>query len=259
MGLVVVSIDNPLKPRITSVLGHDVLRYPTSVQIQFRYAFVCDQGGLAVLDVTDMTRPRPVARLATPRAHSLYVARTYAYLAAGKKGLVIVDVANPLKPRIDQVFTAAGAINDLHDVKLGVTYSSLFAYLADGRNGLRVVQLTSSTTPGSGGFRPRPEPRLIATLPLPKGGHALALSKGVDRDRAVDEAGNQLSVFGRVGARPLTLVEQHRLYLRNGRTWMVPSITRNPEIRDERLREQALQRDLQRAFPAYTPPGLSPR
>ena len=43
-----------------------------------------------------MTRPRPAARLKTPPAHSLYVARTYAYLAAGNNGLVIVDVANPL-------------------------------------------------------------------------------------------------------------------------------------------------------------------
>ena len=87
-----------------------------------------------------------------------------------------------------------------------------------------------------------------------KGGHALALSKGVDRDRAVDEAGNQLSVFGRVGARPLTLQEQRKFYLRNGRPWTVPSTTRDPEIRDARAREQKLQRDLQRALPGYTHP-----
>ena len=253
-GLVVVSIDNPLEPRVTAVLGPETLEHPTSVQIQFRYAFVCDHQGLAVLDVTDMTRPRPAARLKTHHAHSLYVARTYAYLAAGEHGLVIVDVANPLKPRVDQIFTADGAINDLHDVKLGVTYSSLFAYLADGHNGLRVVQLTSPATPGNGGFRPRPEPRLVATLPMHKGGHALALSKGVDRDRAVDEAGNQLSVFGRVGARPLTLQEQRKFYLRNGRPWTVPSISRNPDIKDTRAREHKLQRDLQRALPAYTHP-----
>jgi len=256
-GLVVVSIDNPLEPRITSVLGHDVLRHPTCVQVQFRYAFVCDKDGLAVLDVTDMTRPRPAARVETPQARSLYVARTYAYLAAGRDGLVIVDVANPTQPRIDQIFTAGGTINDLHDVKLGVTYSSLFAYLADGRNGLRVVQLTSATTPGSGGFRQRPQPRLIATLPLPKQGRALALSKGVDRDRAVDEAGNQLSVFGRVGARPLTLAEQQKLYLRNGQPWTVPSITRNPDITDAALRERTLQWELRKGFPSYIPPKRS--
>ena len=107
--------------------------------------------------------------------------------------------------------------------------------------------------------KPRPRPRLIATLTLPGKGHALALSKGVDRDRAVDEAGNQLSVFGRVGARPLTLAEQQKLYLRNGRPWTVPSVTRNPDINDAGVREQTLQRDLQEAFPAYMRMWISAR
>ena len=31
---------------------------------------------------------------------------------------------------------------------------------------------------------------------------ALALSKGLDRDRAVDETGGQIAVFGRLGSRP---------------------------------------------------------
>jgi hypothetical protein len=49
----------------------------------------------------------------------------------------------------------------------------------------------------------------------------VAISKGLDRDRAVDESGNQIGVFGRVGARPLNLEEQHRLYLRCGKVWKV--------------------------------------
>ncbi len=52
-------------------------------------------------------------------------------------------------------------------------------------------------------------------------GHALAVAKGLDRDRAVDESGNQIGVFGRVGARPLNLGEQHKLYLRSGMVWKV--------------------------------------
>ena len=101
----------------------------------------------------------------------------------------------------------------MHDVKLGITYVSEFAYVADGKNGLRVVQLTSPETPGNYGYSPRPTPRLIATHKIPKGGEALAISKGVDRDRAVDESGNQIAVFGRVGARPLNLAEQQKLYI----------------------------------------------
>jgi hypothetical protein len=126
----------------------------------------------------------------------------------------MVDVTRPDQPVIDQVFNAGGCISDLNDVKLGITYTSQFAYLADGENGLHVVQLTSPETPGNQGFSPKPTPQLIATRKLPKGGHALFVSEALDRDRAVDESGNQIAVFGRVGARPLTRDEQQRMYLR---------------------------------------------
>jgi hypothetical protein len=39
----------------------------------------------------------------------------------------------------------------------------------------------------------------------------LAISKPLDRDRAVDESGNQLSVFGRRGARPFNFDEIMRM------------------------------------------------
>ena len=102
-----------------------------------------------------------------PDAHNIYLARTYAYVAAGQQGLVILDIEKPEQPQVDQVFNAGGCINDLHDVKLGITYTSEFAYLADGKNGLRVVQLTSPETPGNDGFSPRPTPQLIATYKMP--------------------------------------------------------------------------------------------
>ncbi len=227
-GLVVVSLDDPKHPRVTAVLGEPFLKRPRAVQAQFRYAFACDEEGVKVLDITDLAHPRPVTMLPLRDARNLYAARTYAYVAAGTQGLVIVDVERPEQPRIDQVFNAGGCINDLNDVKLGITYVSEFAYLADGKNGLRVVQLTSPETPGNYGFSPRPTPQLIATFPLPQEGHALAISEGLDRDRAVDESGNQISVFGRVGARPLDLEEQRQMYLHNGQLWKVSDDPRDP-------------------------------
>src|SRR6202023_2642538 len=141
-------------------------------QVQFRYGYVCDEEGIKVLDVTDLANPRVLSKYGMPEAHNIYLARTYAYVAAGSQGLVILDIENPEKPKIDQVFTAGGCINDLHDVKLGITHVSEFAYLADGKNGMRVVQLTSRETPGNDGFSPRPTPELIATYKLPHHGHA---------------------------------------------------------------------------------------
>jgi hypothetical protein len=220
-GLVVVSLADPKHPEVRSVLGSDCLKHPRAVQVQFRYGYICDDEGIKVLDVTDLAVPVLISKLDLAEAHNIYLARTYAYVAAGSQGLVILDIEQPALPRIDQIYTANGCINDLHDVKLGITYTSEFAYLADGKNGLRVVQLTSPETPGNDGFSPRPTPELIATYKFPHGAQAVGIAKGLDRDRAVDESGNQIAVFGRVGARPLNLEEQQRLYLRGGKVWRV--------------------------------------
>jgi hypothetical protein len=232
-GLFVISLENPLKPQIVANIGAPAIVNPRAVAVQFRYAFVTDAEGLKVVDITDPTRPRavPSAVVKLPEAHGLYLARTYAYVAAGAKGLAIVDVERPEAPVLDQMYDAAGALNDTRDVKVAMTNASLFAYVADGKNGFRVVQLTSpEDTPTYLGFSPRPQPRLIATAHT--GGPALAVSKGIDRDRAVDESGHQVGVFNRVGSRPLTLQEQQRLYLRDGKLYTVseepPSAPRAP-------------------------------
>ena len=61
-----------------------------------------------------------------------------------------------------------------------------------------------------------PSRSLTANLPTiasyRTAGAALTISKGIDRDRAVDESGNQLVVFGRRGARPFNHEEAERLY-----------------------------------------------
>ena len=97
------------------------------------------------MDVTDPAKPRavPGAGVRLTDAHGVSLARTYAYVAAGAPGVAIVDVERPEAPVLDRLYDAGGLINDARDVKVGMTNASLFAYVADGRNGLRVLQLTS--------------------------------------------------------------------------------------------------------------------
>jgi len=134
--------------------------------------------------------------------------------------LHIVDVERPEAPKLLQTFNADGRLNDTTAVRIGMTNSSMYAYVADGRNGFDVLQLTSpDDDPTYGGFSPKLEPRLIAHHKTR--GPALAISEGLDRDRAVDEAGDQLAVFGRKGARPFTLAEMQRFYLKNGQIYTV--------------------------------------
>ena len=221
-GLVVVDLYNPLKPRVAAEIGAPALDSPQGIAIQFRYAFVVDRAGLKILDVSDLGNPRLVSGALVPLedARNVYVARTYAYVAAGKQGIAIIDVEKPEDPKLDQIFTADGKLTDTRDIKIGMVDASAFAFVADGRNGLRVLQILSpDDSQNSYGFSPRPTPKLIATHRTR--GPALSVSKGVDRDRAVDESGNQISVFGRRGARPFTREEATRLYLRDGKPYTV--------------------------------------
>ena len=134
---------------------------------------------------------------------------------------MIVDVEQPEKPRVHLRYTADGKLNDARDVALATTNASLYAYVADGRNGLKVIQLTSpELNPKFYGFSPVPNPKLIAWRKTAD--PALAVSRPLERDRAVDETGHQIAVLGRLGSRPFNLEEMRRLYLTaEGRVWTV--------------------------------------
>ena len=214
-GLTIIDIDQPLHPRLLTTISE--ITNAVGIAVQFRYAFVTDKHGLHSVDITDPAHPRVANTLPLEDARSVYVARTYAYVGGGKQGLVIADVEKPEAMRVEQIVTED--LHDVNDVKVASTNASTFAYVADD-DGLKIFQLTSPEwTPWYAGFSPRPVPHLIAH----KHTHepALAISKGLDRDRAVDESGYQISIFNRIGARPMTLQEMQRLYLRNGQIYTV--------------------------------------
>jgi hypothetical protein len=218
--LVVVDLSDPLHPVVAANMPMSDLR---SVALQFRYLFAVTAEGLQVIDVTQPAKPRVVNGAKVPLAdgHKLFVARTYAYVAAGKEGLAIIDVEKPEKPKLYQTFNADGTIIDAQDVIVATTNASLFAYVADGKGGLKVIQLTSpESQPRLYGFSPEPKPELIARYVTDS--PALSLSRPLERDRAVDETGGQVAVFGRRGARPFTVSEMHGLYLdEKGEPWFV--------------------------------------
>src|SRR5579884_623925 len=210
-GVVELDMDNPLHPKVMSVIP---IRGARATYVQFRYLFVVDDSGFDVVDITHPERPvlLPQAHIPLADAHHVTVSRTYAYVAAGRQGLVIIDVERPDRPKVYMAYTADGQLNDAHDVAIGATNASLFAYVADGVNGLKVIQLLSpETQPNFYGYSPEPKPQLIAWYPTRS--PALALSRGLERDRAVDETGNQIAIFGRIGSRPFTLAEMQKLYM----------------------------------------------
>ncbi|MEZ6036971.1 MAG: hypothetical protein R3F29_05790 [Planctomycetota bacterium] len=219
-GLVAVDVTDPLEPKILATVP---LSKPTSVAVQFRYAFVTTQRGLEVVDVTVPAQMAlaegAVVQLADAR--NVYVAREYAYVAAGADGVAIVDVTVPTAPKLLQKYSADGRIADANMVRVGMVNDSAYGLVADGKTGLHVVQLVTPEDGGRSayGFSPEPRPTWIASRPV---GGAMAIAKGLERDRAVDESGHQVSVFGRIGGRPFNLEEMQRLYMRGGKPYMVP-------------------------------------
>jgi hypothetical protein len=210
----------------------DGLKQPRAVGVQFRYGFVTDDDGFKVLDLTEPAKPRLIPGAFVPLKHAqrFYLARTYAYVADGADGLALIDISNPEKPRLDQLYNAEGQLTDTRAVQIGSISASEFALVADGKNGLRVLQLISpENVPGAAGFSPAPNPKLIATFPTPS--PALAISRGLDRDRVVDESGNETVVFGRRGSRPFNLAEMKKLYERDGELYTVQNVF----LRDRRL------------------------
>src|SRR5439155_23422262 len=128
-------------------------------------------------------------------------------------------------------------------VQIAAVNASMFALVPDGKNGLRVLQLISpDTVPGHMGFSPSPNPKLIATFPTEA--PAVAVSRGLDRDRVVDETGNQTVVFGRRGSRPFNYEEMQKFYRRGDSLYTVEDVI----LREDKLQTKSGQ-SLQPAHP----------
>ncbi len=222
-GLFVLGLDNrELKAPV--LLGEltSGLKNPRAVSVQFRYCFVTDDEGFKVIDITEPAKPKlvPGAFIPLKNAQRFYLARTYAYVANGPEGLAFVQIENPEHPRLEQMYNAGGALNDTRALQIGSVSASMFALVADGKNGLRILQIISpENVPGHMGFSPAPNPKLIATFPT--AAPALAVSRGLDRDRVVDETGNQTVVFGRRGSRPFNYEEMQKFYRPGGSLFTV--------------------------------------
>src|ERR1700722_12718951 len=108
-GIAVVSVDDPLRPKVLAELA---LADARATALQFRYLFVTDGSGLEVVDVTHPENPKlvPQNAIRIRDARRVYVARTYAYVAAGAEGLVIVDAEQPEALKELTRFTAGGQL-----------------------------------------------------------------------------------------------------------------------------------------------------
>ena len=228
-GLVVVSLKDPKNPQVTCVIGNDKLKCPTAVQVQFRFAYVCDSEGIKVLDVTRLDQPKFVSALPLDDARNIYLARTYAYVAAGRHGLVILDILNPPRPIIDQVYSAE-RLHQRPQRREAGDHQRQRVRLP----GRRLQRHARGAVDFAGDAR---LDRFQSSARAPADRHLPHVRRAGWPSRRASTAivpwtsrGTRLAVFGRVGARPLNLEEQQRMYLHDGKLWRVSDDPFDAEI-----------------------------
>lgn len=136
----ILDIRNPNAPKI---IAEDI-QTPgqiVSLQLQNHYVYAADlQGGLAILDVSDVRKPRVVGRQNTAgQAFDIAVQGDYAYIADGYGGLQTIDISTPNQTQWVNQYDASGFAYAV-DVYEG------YAYIADGKGGLRVVDVNDPAT-----------------------------------------------------------------------------------------------------------------
>jgi hypothetical protein len=133
--LTVVDIANPLSPKLVTSL-HDTtnLSFPVDVAISGNYAYVINQkstGPLAVVDITNPEAPKVVGSLsgtALAGGYRIRVRGKIAYVAASQNaGIGIVDISNPLSPRLLANYTNATHLHSTTGLDLDPTGSHVIA------------------------------------------------------------------------------------------------------------------------------------
>jgi hypothetical protein len=132
--------------------------FANNVKPSGNYAYVAaGAAGLQVVDVSDRTKPAIVASLAlAANANDLRIVGNTLYMAAGS-GLLMIDIANPLAPRL------VGSLNT-PDAVWDVVVRDNLAYIAAGTAGLWSANVANPASPA-----------LVGSLPIVGG-----TAKGVD-------------------------------------------------------------------------------
>ncbi len=120
-------------------------------------------------------------------AYDVFATNGYAYVAAGEAGLVIVDVSDPTDPKLavaSALSTGSGLFSreDTDGTAQGVAVQGDYAYIADGTNGLVVIDVSNPLSPSQvGGYDTDGDARAVAV----SGNHAY-LADGINGMVVVD-------------------------------------------------------------------------
>jgi len=153
-GLQVIDISNPAAP---SVAGFDssVRAFGVAVDEPVPVAYMAQYSdGFRLLDITNPLLPSVLTSCSMTAANKVAILGAYAYIANGNDGLAVVNIPTPT-PMVGPPgpYPTPAKIGQYNSpgVAKDVAVDGVYAFLADGTQGLRVVRVSTPTLPTSYG------------------------------------------------------------------------------------------------------------
>ena len=110
------------------------------VAIDGNYAYCAYRNGLIVMDVTQKNKPVVVSQLYLGGGSDIDLKPGLAFIAAKKKGLLVVDISNPKEPVLKASLDTPGEAVE-------VALKGNYAYIADWTSGLQIVDIHNPLAP----------------------------------------------------------------------------------------------------------------
>ena len=138
----VIDISDPTNPRPTGefvISGSWAGRSPL---VADNILYLPQDGGLQLFDVRNLPSVVQIGGWSefSVQAYAVALSGKYAYVAAGGRGLQVIDVSDPAQPKPAGEYSSGGMAQDV--VVVGTT-----AYIADSTAGLQVIDISNPTTP----------------------------------------------------------------------------------------------------------------
>ena len=130
------------------------------VAVTAGYAYVSGDGGITILDLSDITEPRQVGSISGYQVHfipRLAIAQGRAFVVDEKGYMAMADVANPQHPLFYAGrYRTRGAPAEVVALPVLPGQENALAYAASGRQGLQVISWADVTNPQRSGWLDAP-------------------------------------------------------------------------------------------------------
>jgi hypothetical protein len=147
----VIIFDAITSTNIVKVGGYDTDGDANGLVLCSNLLFVADgNADLLILDVNNPSNPVPSGRWKSDYdpayVRKIVISGQYAYLAAGSRGLLVLNISNISDPQLVADYDTGNAFS--------VALDGSYAYVADYTNGLKIIDVSIPTNPVLTGFYP---------------------------------------------------------------------------------------------------------